>query len=262
MGKPTNLFRWADAVGAVQVPPASKQSSGWLYSEKPPPKTFNWLFNGAYQWHAYTNNLHNEVDFLNKSYPWTGAHSWGTSFAMGGGVLSGAGSIDLAGTLEGSGHVIDDPANEFSFKNLRPYIKVLPFEFVPEDNSTSNVAWQASGGLGALSLNPGKSCIFLRLPLGSVLTGVMAWVTPGGGPITLSARREIFDLFDGSLSVTPLGTSPALSSGPGLQLLGLGSLSVPIESGTDRFAVTLSSSIALQSCSGIAVLYSGRGPRG
>lgn len=74
MAKPTDLFRWATGANAITAPGEAKKTSGYVFAERPPPKVFNYLFNGAYQWHAYLNNLHNEPDFLGQAFVWTGQH--------------------------------------------------------------------------------------------------------------------------------------------------------------------------------------------
>lgn len=48
--KPGSVPRWANAGGAITVPPSGKQDVGWVAGEAPPAEYFNWLHNLAYQW--------------------------------------------------------------------------------------------------------------------------------------------------------------------------------------------------------------------
>lgn len=54
--KPTELPRWADVGGDIDVPPSGKQDIGWVGNELPPNQFFNWLQNRAFQWLEWIDN--------------------------------------------------------------------------------------------------------------------------------------------------------------------------------------------------------------
>lgn len=74
MAKPTDTYDWATSVGTTEEPPTDMKAAGFVQGQRPPAKWHNWLWNGASKWHAYTQNLHNEPEFLNRAYAWTGVH--------------------------------------------------------------------------------------------------------------------------------------------------------------------------------------------
>lgn len=196
---------------------------------------------------------------LAASRAWGGAHSW-TGFLISGGVLSGTGSIDIDGSCETARFLIDHGSNEFDYKVARARAKILPFNFVRDSPSASDIVWAPTAGAGASSINAGTSILFIDLPSGAVITGIFAGVTPGGGTVTLSARREVFNPFTGGVTNTAMG-SPAASSGAGYQLLDLGAMSVAVDNGLTRYSVSLQASVVLQQCQGIWVAYTDPGPR-
>lgn len=88
MAKPTSIPTWATDPGATADPGATRTATGFITGKKAPAKWFNWLFNRTGAWFSYLDNLHNEPEFLNKNYSWTGvqklamgyiANHWGVS---------------------------------------------------------------------------------------------------------------------------------------------------------------------------------------
>lgn len=197
---------------------------------------------------------------LSASRAWGGVHSWGASFLISGGTLSGTGSIDIDGAVESARFVIDHGSNEWDYKVARARVKQLPFNFVRDNPSASDIVWAPNTGNGAVSINAGSSIVFMDLPTGAVITGIFAGVTPGAGTVTLSARRELFNVFTGGIINTAMG-APAASSGGSYQLLDLGAMSVAVDNQLNRYSVSLQASAILQSCGGIWVSYTDPGPR-
>lgn len=196
---------------------------------------------------------------LAASRAWGGAHSW-TGFLISGGVMSGTGSIDIDGSVESARFLIDHGSNEFDYKAARARAKQLPLNFVRDSPSASDIVWAPVAGGGASSINLGTSILFIDLPTGAVITGIFAGVTPGGAAVTLSARRELWNPFTGSITNTAMG-SPAVSSGAGYQLLDLGAMSVAVDNTLTRYSVSLQAGAVLQQCHGIYVAFTDPGPR-
>jgi hypothetical protein len=197
---------------------------------------------------------------LAANHAWTGAHSWGSSFAIFGGTLSGSGAIDVDGTIEGSRFVVDHASAEFEYKVARTRTLQLPLNFNPEDASDSDVVWSAISSGGVASINSGKGALWLTLPTAAVLTGVFAGVTPGGASMVLTARREILNGLTGDIAVSSIGSADT-TSGPGYQVLDVGAVSFPVDNAAQRFVVTLQASAVLQQCAGIWVTFNDYGPR-
>jgi hypothetical protein len=76
MAKPSTTYPFATDVGATADPGSTRQATGFVAGKKAPSKWFNWLHKGAHDWFEYLDNLHNETEFLNKAYAWTGAHTF------------------------------------------------------------------------------------------------------------------------------------------------------------------------------------------
>jgi hypothetical protein len=83
MTKPTNLFRWSTNASTTLEPAETDKDKGFAVNDRPPARWLNWLWNGAYQWASYLNNLHGETEFLNKTYAWTGGHTFGGTLDLG-----------------------------------------------------------------------------------------------------------------------------------------------------------------------------------
>lgn len=196
---------------------------------------------------------------LAASRAWGGAHSW-TGFLISGGVLSGTGSIDIDGSCETSRFIIDHASNEWDYKVARSRVKQLPFNFVRDNPSANDIVWAPNTGNGAASINAGTSILFVDLPTGAVINGIFAGVTPGGGTVTLSARREVFNVFTGGIVNTAMG-APAASAGPAYQFLDLGAMSVGVDNQATRYSVSLQATAALQICGAIWVSWTDPGPR-
>jgi hypothetical protein len=97
MAKPADTYQWASDVGVTADPGSTRKASGFVAGKKAPSKWFNWLHRGAGLWHAYLNNLHNESEFLNKAYAWTGNHTFTKKIALQ--ADDGAHTIDVADSL-------------------------------------------------------------------------------------------------------------------------------------------------------------------
>lgn len=194
------------------------------------------------------------------AHAWIGVHSWGSTLQIAGGSLTGTGNVDLSGYIEGARFIIDHADNEWDYKTPRSRTVMVPFNFVPDDASDSDIVWTAHSSSGAASLNAGKSRVFLSLPTGATLTGVFAGVTPGAGTVTLSAQHQGFNVLTGDISVAAIGSADA-SSGAAYQLLGVGAVSVPINNTSNRYSLSLEASAALQSCAALWVSFNDPGPR-
>lgn len=88
--KPTNLFRWASAGGAVITEPTSgKKDTGFgTTAEVLAGELLNWLHNGAYQWFLYLDA------FLTDAHTWAGAQTFSGAVN-----LNGTNTLSTATTL-------------------------------------------------------------------------------------------------------------------------------------------------------------------
>lgn len=70
VSKPTQLPRWATAVGALVTEPSeAKKDAGWI-AEPVPADWWNWIWNRTYLWLLWLQ------DIANQSFVWTGAHDF------------------------------------------------------------------------------------------------------------------------------------------------------------------------------------------
>ena len=139
--KPTNLFRWASGGGAVITEPTSgKKDTGFgTTAEILAGELLNWLFNGAYQWFAYLDDL------AAQAFTWTAAHAFNAGLS----VPSGQ-KISLA----------DNPAattgvtNKLCAKNLpKAWARIqLNGTATPTIQNGFNIA-SVSAGVGGLSVS-------------------------------------------------------------------------------------------------------------
>lgn len=77
--KPTTITTWATNSGATADPGDTVRGRGFQAGQKLPAKWLNWILNQNGAWLTYLRDLHNESEFLNKIYAWTGAHTFGGS---------------------------------------------------------------------------------------------------------------------------------------------------------------------------------------
>lgn len=85
MAKPSSVLSWATNALTRLVPSGGEIATGFVAADKPPARYLNHLWGLAGDWTAYLDNLHNEADFLNKSYAWvTGSHSFATDVELSG----------------------------------------------------------------------------------------------------------------------------------------------------------------------------------
>jgi hypothetical protein len=101
MAKPTEIPSWATDAGATNDPGATRKATGFVTGKKAPAKWFNWLHNRAAQWFLYLDALHNEPEFLNKKYSWTGDHGFARSVGAFNNVVFGPNSEPLYGDAAG-----------------------------------------------------------------------------------------------------------------------------------------------------------------
>lgn len=77
MAKPTDIPTWATGPGETIVDPGpTRTQTGFVAGKKAPAGWFNFLFNRQGAWFSYLNDLHNEAQFLNKTYTWTGLQAF------------------------------------------------------------------------------------------------------------------------------------------------------------------------------------------
>jgi hypothetical protein len=72
--KPTEVPTWATDAGAISDPGPMRRATGFIAGKKLPAKWLNWLLNRQAGWFTYLRDLHNEPEFLNKPYNWSGLH--------------------------------------------------------------------------------------------------------------------------------------------------------------------------------------------
>ena len=98
------------------TPPAGYIAQGCVPSRSAPGRFMNFFFNQLYLWCLYLYDLHNSVDFLNKVYAWTGAHTFSTTVGVSGvlstlrGVFQAASSSDIGVFVENAGQIRIDNA--------------------------------------------------------------------------------------------------------------------------------------------------------
>lgn len=149
MAKPSDLGLWATTGGTTLVPSGGEKAAGFASGDKPPARWMNWLWNVAYQWHAYVDNLHNETQFLNKAYDWTAAHTF-------------ADDVDIAGDL-----TLDGASNEVLYSAARTLVRRILLT-----QSQGNWVYDPSdGAIKTSGANEGY-VLPLDIPVGATLTGV------------------------------------------------------------------------------------------
>jgi hypothetical protein len=227
MAKPSDTFQWATTLGTTVDPGAARKASGFLYGRLAPPKWFNWLFNGAGQWHAYLNNLHGETEFLNKAYTWTGLHTFS----------GGVGADPNYGTPVS--RWVDMPITLFQLAT--GWTKQVNY-----GGSGSTLVY-ADTAFNSNSPSAQPLIAEFRLPKDVGLTGVSVLVTQGNASGTERVRVKVWRITDDFVAsfvnptATQIGTQVAGASA-GLQLLTATFASTVADSTTERFAVTVTPS--------------------
>lgn len=179
MAKPTSVPTWATDAGATSDPGATRKATGFITGKKAPAKWFNWLHNRAGQWLSYLDQLHNEPEFLNKTYAWTGGHTWLADVTFKNLVVNNLfsakaanvdGSVSLKGDVmlaSNSGEVRYADAN--GVITSRPRSVLLPLGYVTPNSSGDHIA-RFSSTLGELTFfTAGTVVLPIEVPRGAEL---------------------------------------------------------------------------------------------
>lgn len=114
------------------------------------------------------------------SHTYAGQASWGAAFVISpAGTLTGTGSVDISGTIEGSKYTLDHASNEYVFKTPRLRTFWLPAsEFVPGSGASL-----ASSNIIQFSSASAFCCASLNrfLPTGASITAFGARVNQNSG---------------------------------------------------------------------------------
>lgn len=165
--KPSDLYEFATAPGATLAPSADDKASGFANGQQPPARWHNWLFNGAHRWFVYLSRLHEEVQFLNKPYAWTGDHTF-------------AEDVTVAGTIrQGT-------------KFVTKMVPTTSFRFFA---GPGNLAEDDYPGIRAYN-GAVRAFTYLDLPFGATLMAVRCGVLSsslGSAKISVAVDRVTFD---------------------------------------------------------------------
>ena len=78
----TNIASGPQVGLSTKLEPASGyKKAGAVPGRSIPGRYMNWVFNNLYAWTYYLGDLHNQTQFLNKTYPWTGTHSFSSAIS-------------------------------------------------------------------------------------------------------------------------------------------------------------------------------------
>lgn len=196
MAKPTDTLPWATDPGATSDPGPTRKATGFLAGKRLPAKWLNYLLNKQGAWFQYLANLHDESEFLNKNYTWTGQ----TTFA---------GTTRLASGVE-----ISYPAPVARARQL-----IMP----PTGN------WTAMGF--AFGITPAaiktltasaQTTLRVELPHGSIITGLRARMSQANVATGVAQAMRLFLLRekpDDTGGVTDLETVASVDTNnvPGFQ---------------------------------------------
>ncbi len=184
MAKPSSITTWATDPGTTADPGPARRATGFVAGKKLPAKWLNWLLSQNGAWLTYLRDLHEEPEFLNKLYKWTGTHRFGGGLGINGEIvysdLEGAVSapdrwvhLPITGlvpaTYEGVGAANGTPSWKF-YRNPADGVVAESYE------------WRAAAaGFPLVGL--------YRLPTGSVVTAmrVNLHLDAEGSSITLNA---------------------------------------------------------------------------
>lgn len=169
MAKPSSTFEWAtntnyvtgpDAGTPTKVEPsAGEVDDGFVRNTAAVAQHMNWALGQVQGWTDYLSDLHNETEFLNKTYTWTGVQALG-------------GSVETTYSAARSRVININPQACFGVwdtsGNGGAGIDLLGGAYVRESTTLGTTV-------------ESTIAIPLVLPIGAVITGWAAVVTPASG---------------------------------------------------------------------------------
>jgi hypothetical protein len=255
MAKPSNLIRWATGVGTTLEPTEDEKTAGFVALQKPPARWHNWLWNGAYQWFSYLNNLHNETQFLNKTYPWTGAHAF-------------SGSVGIFSTA-----VIGGTTNELEYADsagvVTPRSRTVNIPLItgmPYSTTAAELQMTGSGAMWSVDGSGGTILLPLKLPHGAIVTDILGvWRNDGGGATTygLALIRSTPDFASGTVpTLSTLGSGASGSIASGGTWIGPGAITPTAAVNNALYEYALQATAGAEGdLAGVRVTYLDPGPR-
>lgn len=226
----------------------------------------NFLLNRLCAWIVlYVKDLHNQVEFLNKAYTWTGTHTFGLAGAWvvagGSNTITGAGNLDTTGTLEAAAIQIDNGVAEFGYKAQRSgRAKQIPL--ITQKMTTGANPWEYDGTTGGLISTGGGSCkLALELPSGCTITALTVGLTAPSGTITVALFREAIDTGTGVVTQTQIGANADNGVSTSFVSTGIGAVGEVVANTARRYVVQLNADAASQEVHYIFVVFTDPGPR-
>lgn len=272
----TNFSSGTESGTPTKVSPgAGALAQGWVPSLGFVGPYGNYLLNLLCSWIVgYVKDLHNQVEFLNKAYTWTAAHvfSGGVTFNTTAVTLTsnmtGAGNIDISGTIEGGLFQIDHASTEYAYKAMRSRVEMVPIT-INQDNGEAVWSLAASYGnaYSLTSANTRQLKVPFKAPTGAVLTSVRAGLLDSGSnAMSLYIYRQAEDKASmGSPTLVQLGTTYTTSgaASPTLATSGTISSNNTIDNSlyTYWIWVTVPSGSDLNYVRWLEINYSDPGPR-
>lgn len=214
----------------------------------------NYILNLLCSWIVgYLKDLHNQVEFLNKAYTFTGAHVYNGS------TITGTSSIDMAAPIGGNRFLIDHASNTYDYKAARA--DTVPVMLGGTgDYDTSADTFQYKNAVDyPVSSGAGTRVLEFRLPPGAVLTSVKAGVVAPSGTVSMSVYKYTLDLLGGSPTLTQLGSTDT-TGGTTYEVLDSGAFTDTASSGS-YYRVHISASAANQELRSCLATFDNPGPR-
>lgn len=220
---------------------------------------FNFWMNQLYLWATYLDDLHNSSDFLNKTYAWTGDHSWDGTLSMTSGNLSGSGSIDITGTVEGAAFSLDHGSNEYAYKSARGTNKLQRLTQIPVGSGAA-VPFYGDTANGYLKNDASGTVLFpLDLPGGQVFNGFAAGLLAPSGTLTLKVYKFVLNLVTAGATVTQIGSTFTTST-TGFEIASIGAFSETINNASTQYYVEIVASATNQEIHYISTTFQDAGP--
>jgi hypothetical protein len=225
-GTDANLASGTESGSTVILEPAAAvKAQGWVPGVTFVGRWWNWWANLVYQWIQYVDGLHNEVQFLNKLYSWTNQHNFRNAVFLdhaseelqygdgAGGIGVRTRVVQLMASTAGSG----DPVTPSIFGKF-PTTGYATFVI---DAAVQAMVWP------------------LRVPYDGSIRQVRAVVVPGAGTMVLKLHRHTPNFSTPGAGTAVVNTTLDTSAGTGAQLLDSGTISHPVGTDTQSWAVSI-----------------------
>lgn len=263
MSQPSELVVWASDTNFSSGPESgspTKVDPGAAYEAQGgvPGNAFvapywNWVLNNHSLWMQYLQNLDTDVDFLTPDYSWLGAHTFAQTVYVESGILCNS-SITANGIVKSNGYAVRgselEVVGNLTYTDLNGNVipknrtVSIPLDIVAGATNPTASFKITPAGLAQAIGGQADGYIYLKLPAGATLTGVVVGATNAGIPVTMTLVSEEVNISTGvvtQVDLTHAGTRDLTTgSGSTFETMTAGTMSHAVDN-TKRYRLGLDS---------------------